>query len=143
MTPTGREFFRRRRYVLDRANFLITLAIGPLSPALIHLDYTMRKLPLATAVIAAAVALSPPPAAAQSGSWSQATAGTYTWSTAGNWTGGTIADGANNTATFATASLTGPINANLDTSRTLGGLVFDNPSNTFGWTISGTNTLTL
>jgi autotransporter-associated beta strand protein len=106
----------------------------------------MRKLPLAPIILVAAgvvTAVCPRPASAQSGSWSQATAGTYTWSTSGNWTGGTIADGPNNTATFATASLTGPINVNLDTSRNIGGLVFDNPTNTFGWTISGTNTLTL
>src|SRR5207237_6189831 len=62
---------------------------------------------------------------------------------AGNWSGGVIADGADHTANFTTAGLTGAITINLDTPRTIGALVFDNPSNTFGWTISGPNVLTL
>jgi autotransporter-associated beta strand protein len=108
----------------------------------------MRQLPLAPLVLAAATvvtAVFPRPVSAQSGTWSQATAGTYTWSTTGNWTGGTVANGANNTASFNTASLTGPITVTLDTSRTIGGVLFDNPTNTFGWTLgsSGTSVLTL
>jgi autotransporter-associated beta strand protein len=89
--------------------------------------------------------LAPALARAQSGSWSQATAGTYNWSTTTNWQGNTVADGANNTATFSTANLTGPITVTLDTNRTIGNLFFDNPTNTFGWTLrsSGTNVLTL
>src|SRR5262249_52748255 len=85
------------------------------------------------------------PAQSQSGSWSQATSGTYDWSTATNWQGGTVANGADATATFATSNLTGPITVTLDTSRTIGSLVYDNPTNTFGWTLrsSGSTTLTL
>jgi autotransporter-associated beta strand protein len=80
---------------------------------------------------------------AQTGTWTQATAGTYNWSTAANWQGGTVADGAGNTANFTTASLTGPIVVTLDTNRTIGSLVFDNPTNTFSWSLTGTTTLTL
>jgi fibronectin-binding autotransporter adhesin len=80
---------------------------------------------------------------AQSGTWSQAAAGTYNWGTAANWQGGTVANGANNTANFTTPGLTGPITVTLDTDRTIGSLVFDNPTNTFGWTVGGANTLTL
>ena len=50
----------------------------------------------------------------------------------GNWQSGIVADGANNTADFTTAGLTGPMTINLDTPRTIGSLVFDNPTNTFG-----------
>ena len=39
--------------------------------------------------------------------------------------------------------MTGDIFVNLDTARTIGALVFDNPTNTFNWAITGTNTLTL
>jgi autotransporter-associated beta strand protein len=87
--------------------------------------------------------LAPAIATAQSGTWITNTAGTYNWSLTGDWQNGTVADGANNTATFATAGLTGDITVNLDTVRTIGALVFDNPTNTFGWTITGSNILTL
>jgi autotransporter-associated beta strand protein len=87
----------------------------------------------------------PTRASAQSGSWSQNvfSAGGYNWSDTGNWTSATVADGANNTATFATASLTGNMIVNLDTIRTIGALVFDNPTNLDTWTVQGANTLTL
>ncbi|HEY1381796.1 MAG TPA: autotransporter-associated beta strand repeat-containing protein [Gemmataceae bacterium] len=92
---------------------------------------------------ALAVAALPGVAAAQSsGTWSQTAGGTFNWSTTTNWAGGTVADGANNTATFATG-LSGNATVNLDTPRTIGALVFDNPANAFGWTIGGTNPLTL
>jgi autotransporter-associated beta strand protein len=83
-------------------------------------------------------------AMAQSGSWSQsATGSVWNWSDSGNWSAGVVANGANNTATFATSGLSSGVLINLDTARTIGALSFDNPSNNFGWTIQGTNTLTL
>jgi autotransporter-associated beta strand protein len=87
--------------------------------------------------------LAPAAATPQSGSWNANTAGTYNWSLAGDWLNGIVADGADNTATFATAGLSGDITVNLDSARTIGVLVFDNPTNTFGWTIQGGNSLTL
>jgi autotransporter-associated beta strand protein len=94
-------------------------------------------------VVLLTAGLVPAAATAQSGSWNANTAGSYNWSLAGNWLNDSIADGANNTATFATAGLTGDITVNLDSVRTIGALVFDNPTNTFGWTITGSNSLTL
>jgi autotransporter-associated beta strand protein len=85
----------------------------------------------------------PAAASAQSGTWITNAAGTYNWSDAGNWQTGVIADGANSTATFATAGLTGPMTVNLDSPRTIGSLVFDNPTNNFNWTVNGGNPLTL
>ena len=79
-------------------------------------------------------------ASAQSGSWTALASGN--WGTATNWSGSVIADGADNTATFATANLTVPITVTLNTSRTIGNLVFDNPTNNSGWTVRS-NTLTL
>jgi autotransporter-associated beta strand protein len=96
----------------------------------------------ATATALALVGWFPEVALAQSGTWTQNVAGTYNWSTTTNWSGGIVADGANNTAAFAVAGLTGPVSVTLDTNRTIGGLVFDNPTNTFGWSIVG-NTLSL
>jgi autotransporter-associated beta strand protein len=90
-----------------------------------------------------AAGLLPAAANAQSGTWITSTAGTYNWSQASNWQNGIVADGANNTADFATAGLTGPMTVSLDSARTIGSLVFDNPTNTFGWTVSGSNPLTL
>ena len=86
--------------------------------------------------------LFPAIALAQSGTWITSTSGTYNWSQAGNWLNGVVADGADNTANFTTAGLTGPITVNLDTPRTIGSLVFANPTNTFGWTVIATNPLT-
>jgi len=82
-------------------------------------------------------------ARAQDGSWSAVASGN--WSDATKWTGGVIANGANNTATFATPSLTVPLTVTLDTSRIIGNLTFDNPTNNFGWTLRGNagTTLTL
>jgi autotransporter-associated beta strand protein len=82
-------------------------------------------------------------AAAQDGTWITSAAGTYNWSDAGNWLNGIVADGAGHTANFTTAGLTGNVTVTLDTARTIGALVFDNPSNAFGWTVGGGNTLTL
>jgi fibronectin-binding autotransporter adhesin len=101
------------------------------------------RLPILAAALVAAGAL-PSIASAQSSSWTQAGTGfVWNWSTPGNWNGGIVADGANNTATFATTGLTTGVLINLDTPRTIGNLVFDNPTNAFGWTIQGTNALTL
>jgi autotransporter-associated beta strand protein len=82
-------------------------------------------------------------AVGQSGTWINSTSGTYNWSDATDWQGGVVADGAGNTANFTTPGLTGPVVVNLDSPRTLGNLVFDNPTNSYGWTIGGTNPLTL
>lgn len=78
---------------------------------------------------------------AQSGSWSSLANGT--WSNAANWTGGIVANGADNTATFATAGFTTARTVTLDSNRTIGNLFFDNPTNNLGWTIGGGNILTL
>jgi autotransporter-associated beta strand protein len=97
---------------------------------------------LAAAVVAAATV--PTVALAQSGTWTQnGTFPPYNWSTAGNWQGNIIANGQDNTATFNTAGLQGLFDVTLDSSRTIGNLVFSNPTNTFGWQIDGGNTLTL
>lgn len=80
---------------------------------------------------------------AQTGTWSQNIGGTYNWSVTQNWVGGVVADGANNAANFTTTGLTDNMIVNLDSARTIGNLVFDNPTNTFSWTINGPNTLTL
>ena len=89
------------------------------------------------------VALFPITAPAQSGTWSMNVAGTYNWSQAANWQSGIVADGANNTASFTTAGVTGTITVTLDSARTIGALVFGDPNNSFPWTLSGANTLTL
>ena len=87
------------------------------------------------------VAISTGDASAQSGSWSAVASGN--WSNAANWSGGVVANGANNTATFS-LGLTNPITVTLDSSRTIGNLVFDNStaSSSLGWTLRS-NTLTL
>jgi autotransporter-associated beta strand protein len=85
----------------------------------------------------------PAAAPAQSGVWSQNAGGPFNWGDAFNWQSGTVADGANNSASFNTSFLNGPTTVTLDTSRTIGSLLFDNPSNTFGWTLRSTGGTTL
>ena len=100
----------------------------------------MRTLRALGFVAVTSVFLNTGSASAQSGSWSALASGN--WGTATNWSGSVIADGADNTATFATANLTVPITVTLNTSRTIGNLVFDNPTNNLGWTVRS-NTLNL
>jgi fibronectin-binding autotransporter adhesin len=92
-----------------------------------------RLLVLAAAI--AAVGILPPAASAQNGTWTQVGGSPASWGTSANWAGGTIANGQDNTATFATAGLTGPFTVTLDQNRTIGNLVFANPTNAFPWTI--------
>src|SRR5207244_1340813 len=101
--------------------------------------YTARSLAPRALIAGLCLFLNVLPVSAQSSSWS---AGNGNWSTAANWQGGVVANGANNTATFDTAVGFTPVFVTLDTSRTIGNLVFDNPNNV-GWTIGGTTTLTL
>lgn len=75
------------------------------------------------------------PAWAASGTWTNsATDGN--WSGAANWITGTVADGADNRATF---SSTATRTVTLDTARTIGNLTF----NTSSYNLIGGNTLTL
>jgi autotransporter-associated beta strand protein len=101
----------------------------------------LSKRPIVLVLLSAG--LFPGAARAQSGNWISNATGTYDWGDAGNWLGGAVADGADHTATFATAGLTGPMTVSLDTARTIGSLVFDNPTNSFGWNVTGAATLTL
>jgi autotransporter-associated beta strand protein len=89
----------------------------------------------------AAVGLIPAVAAAQNGNWITTTGGTYNWGDPANWSGGAVADGTDGTARF-WVGLTGGVTVNLETPRTINKLVFDSGS-TLGWTIAGTNPLTL
>src|SRR5688572_28221987 len=98
-----------------------------------------RSLTLRSILSGLCILLSAPQVRAQSGSWN---AGNGTWSNPANWLNNVIANGANNTATFDVAAGFTPTFVSLDSNRTIGNLVFDNPNNV-GWTIGGTTTLTL
>ena len=82
------------------------------------------------------------PAAAQTnGVWnvttSGSTPGTNLWSTATNWQGSTIASGTGATADFSQQTLTNDLAVHLDTSETVGAIVFGDKGNTYNWTIDG------
>ncbi len=71
------------------------------------------------------------------GSWNVNNGGA--WSNAANWLNNTIADGATATASF-DFDITGDRSVTLDTSRTLGNLVFrDTDAGTNGWTLGASN----
>lgn len=82
----------------------------------------------------------------QSGTWSSTSDGL--WSNTGNWLSGLVANGSSQTATF-NSDLTGDVAVSLDSSRTIGSLVFGDPTpgTAGGWTInnngSALNILTL
>src|SRR5689334_16803203 len=80
---------------------------------------------LAAALVAAG--LLPAVAAAADGIWNNVNGGN--WSDAASWAGNVIADGAGSTATFATPNLTQLTTVTLDTNRTIGNVVFGNPTN--------------
>lgn len=92
-------------------------------------------------------------ASAQSGTWTNVDGptgpgdGSGTWSTAANWQGGIVANGIDAIATFNLPITTNSI-INLDSSRTIGNLVFGNTSSggstttTTNWVLNN-NTLTL
>ena len=65
-----------------------------------------------------------------------------TWSVAANWNNGVIADGADSTADFSTLSITTNSFVNLDSSRTLGNLIFGGTAPGANWFVTN-STLTL
>jgi fibronectin-binding autotransporter adhesin len=81
-----------------------------------------------------------PSAQAASGSWTLN--GNGTWGNSGNWFGGDVANGVDATAYF-TADLTSASSVTLDTSRTVGHLVFADPGSSFGTSVVGDGTTTL
>ncbi|HZZ45049.1 MAG TPA: autotransporter-associated beta strand repeat-containing protein [Tepidisphaeraceae bacterium] len=101
--------------------------------------------PRRTRTLLAATLLFPSLAPAATGTWTNpATSGT--WSTTSNWSAGIIADGANSTANFSTLDLTADNTVHLNTSRTLGSLLFADTTPTNNWTLDNNgaaNTLTL
>jgi autotransporter-associated beta strand protein len=64
------------------------------------------------------------------------------WSAAANWSGGTIADGADSAADFSTLDLTTNSIVTLDTTRTIGNLIFGDTAPGNNWLLTG-STLTL
>jgi autotransporter-associated beta strand protein len=80
----------------------------------------------------------------EDGTWTNNAAGN--WSVAGNWAG-VVADGAGWLADFSKADLTANRTITLDSSRTIGRLIFSDAVWTgaanYNYTLSGTNTLTL
>lgn len=105
----------------------------------------------AAATLALAGSISLSPAQNQSGTWTNNTNLTNTWSNSGNWLNGNIADGAGFTADFSTLDITGTRIVNLDSARTIGGLIFGDtdPSQPSGggWSLTNAgntaNSLTL
>ena len=82
-------------------------------------------------------------ALAISGTWSNATTG-GSWGTAGNWFSGNIANGSGFTADFSAINLTADNTVNLDTSRTIGNMIFGDTTPSNNWGINGNgNVLTM
>jgi len=75
-----------------------------------------------TLALAGSISLSP--AQNQGGTWTNNTNLNNTWSNSGNWLNGNIANGAGFTADFSTLDITGTRIVNLDSVRTIGGLIF-------------------
>ena len=96
-------------------------------------------------LLACATLAASPQLRADSGVWT--TAGAGNWSDIANWNygSGPIADGAGFTADFSTLDLSAATTVTLDTSRTIGRLLFADVTPSADWTIapSGTTILTL
>jgi autotransporter-associated beta strand protein/T5SS/PEP-CTERM-associated repeat protein len=95
----------------------------------------------------AATLLLPFTAKSQTSSWTNGATGV--WSDTTNWLGGIVADGAGNTADFSTIDLLNDATVHLDSSRTIGSLVFGDTtvSSAGGWLLDNNgvpaNVLTL
>jgi autotransporter-associated beta strand protein len=83
-------------------------------------------------------------AVAASGTWTNLVNGNAsgTWSIAANWNNGTIANGADGTADFSTLSIATNSFVNLDSSRTLGNMIFGGTAPGANWFVTN-STLTL
>jgi len=83
-----------------------------------------------------------PAARGANGSWILDTNGN--WSDTSKWAGGIVADGTGGSATF-NLPITATRTTTLDSTRTVGGLVFGNAGSYIGqnWTLSGSSALTL
>jgi autotransporter-associated beta strand protein len=75
------------------------------------------------------------------GTWSVDTSGT--WSDSTKWTGSFPANGAGFTGNFSTLNITANRTVTLDSTRTIGGLLFGDTSGSQNWTLTSTNGATL
>jgi autotransporter-associated beta strand protein len=86
-------------------------------------------------------------ARATNGTWTFLNNGTASWSLASNWASGVIADGASGTADFSKLNITQDMTVNLDSSRTIGQLLFGDTTQSNQWTLDNNgdaaNVLTL
>lgn len=97
----------------------------------------MNKFILAVCLAPAAVA------SAADGIWTDVTVGPNNWSNTALWATGAVADGTGATASF-TSDIAVGSTVTLDSSRTIGNLVFSDAGGTgSAWTLAGTNALTL
>ncbi len=110
---------------------------------------TLKKRTLAACAIAMATLAVVPRALADNGTWTTTASG-GAWSIIGNWSAGAgpIADGTDSVADFSTLDLTADNTVHLDSSRTIGGLIFGDTAPSNNWILddnssSGANILTL
>ncbi|MDW8309461.1 MAG: autotransporter-associated beta strand repeat-containing protein [Verrucomicrobiales bacterium] len=98
---------------------------------------------LLCAMVSGLVLGSSAPGRAADGTWAVNASGT--WSTAANWLGGVIADGVDAIADFGTINITASRTVTLDTSRSIGTLIFGDttPSDNWALAASGGSILTL
>src|SRR4051812_34405691 len=104
----------------------------------------IRKLMPAVAAMSAALAANNA-ALGINGTWSFL--GNGSWSVGSNWASGVVANGASGIADFSKLNITGDQTVNLDTSRTIGQLLFGDTTQSNNWTLDNNadaaNVLTL
>ena len=116
-----------------------------------HVTRIHRLMPAAIAAVSAAIATSNPAMAATNGTWNPlsfaGTNGSGSWSTTTNWAGGIVADGATGIADFSLLNITANTTVDLDSSRTIGQLKFNDTTQSNLWTLdnngNSANILTL
>src|SRR5438552_11018432 len=89
-----------------------------------HSSRRRRSTALSLAAVTAAPALIAVNAHAADGVWGANSAGSYSWSVASNWSGGVVAGGADALANFNTVDLLGDATIALDSSVTVGNVIF-------------------
>jgi hypothetical protein len=99
----------------------------------------IKALPACGAILALLVFAAAHAVAQTNGVWSS-TAASGLWSSPTNWQSGNIADGTGATADFSQLTMTNDVTVSLDSSRTIGNLLFGDQGDTYNWTLDNNAT---
>jgi fibronectin-binding autotransporter adhesin len=131
LSPFSREAQQLQSYKMTRmraaarASGMLpgSLGVPGVVKALVHAFQSVRRVSKKIVGMAILLTVYNQAHAQSSGTWTNTVSGGV-WSNPANWSGGTVADGSANTADFSTLDLTANNTVHLDSSRTIGTILF-------------------